>query len=348
MTVKFMKYKRLASNRGLGKLHSLWLGEDHLLVVESTGYSEEYTRYYLKDIQAIISRRSSRGKALNAVSGSLAAISLLAGIGGYGNGPSPAGIAAGIFAGFFLLLLIWNLFRGPTCRCLIRTSVGIDELPALDRIKSVRKVLKRLRPLIGRLQGEITTKEIVLLTDKAKDAPPTATAAAPAQRVAAAATPIPGSISSRRLDSLPKAVFLLLIADAGISFLQTIHNSKPLVTLSTFVGLTFLSLAIIVLVRRQAFPAASRAKWLTWGGLATMMSGSVIGYFFMIILNLNKFKGGFTTQDQIIDFYAAIEPSDHPTYAAFILTYAVITAVIGIAGMIALAREGCVSERRRQ
>ena len=82
MTVKFMKYKRLASNRGLGKLHSLWLAEDHLLVVESTGYSEEYTRYYLKDIQAIISRRSSRGKALNAVSGSLAAISLLAGIGG--------------------------------------------------------------------------------------------------------------------------------------------------------------------------------------------------------------------------------------------------------------------------
>src|SRR5262245_127100 len=32
---------------------SLWLGGDHLLVVESNGYSEKYRRFYFKDIQAL-------------------------------------------------------------------------------------------------------------------------------------------------------------------------------------------------------------------------------------------------------------------------------------------------------
>jgi hypothetical protein len=343
-----MNYKRLARSRGLGRFHSLWLGEDHLLAVEATGYSEEYTRYYLKDIQAIITRRSVWGKVLNAITGSLAALSLLTGIGAYEKGPSPVSITAGIFGGFFLILLLWNLFRGPTCYCQIRTSVGIDDLPALKRIKSVRKVLDRLRPQIGRLQGGITIKEIVELTGIAKGSPPAVFPAGPASKVADASPPVEGNISSPYRGSLAKAVFLLLIADAGISFLQTLHNSKPLVILSTFVGIAFLCLAIIVLVRRQAFPLASPAKWLTWGGLAAMMAGSVTGYFFMIFLNFNKFKGGFTTQDQIIDFYATIEPADHPTYATFILVYAVITAIIGIAGLIALGREGCIAERRSQ
>jgi hypothetical protein len=342
-----MKYKRLASSRcGLGKWHTLWLGDDHLLAVESNGYSEEYARYYLKDIQAIVTRRSSWGKVLNAVSGSLAAISLFAGIGGYENGPSPVSVTAAIFGGFFLLLLLWNLFRGPTCCCQIRTPVGIEKLPALDRTRSVRKVLNRLRPLIGQLQGGITRKEIIELTGKYMDTPPAVSSAALGLKGAGSAPPVAENTISPYRGGLHRAAFLLLIADAGLSLLQILHNSKALVILSTFVEIAFLFLAIIVLVKLQSRPAASLAKWMTWGGLATMVAGSVISYFFMIFLNIGKIKPG-TTQDQLFDFYAAIEPADHPSFATFLLAFAVVTAVIGIAGLIALGREQRSFERRR-
>ena len=40
---------------------NLWLGKDHLLLVESNGYSERYKRFYFKDIQALIIRKTKVG-----------------------------------------------------------------------------------------------------------------------------------------------------------------------------------------------------------------------------------------------------------------------------------------------
>ena len=64
----------------MGKWHTLWLGDDHLLAVQSTGYSEEYTRFYLKDIQAIVSRRTISGTVWNAFFGFVVVMSLIGGL----------------------------------------------------------------------------------------------------------------------------------------------------------------------------------------------------------------------------------------------------------------------------
>ena len=57
-------YQRLpGKRRTLGRWYTLWLGADHLLSVECTGYSEDYTRFYLGDIRGVISRRTGHGKA---------------------------------------------------------------------------------------------------------------------------------------------------------------------------------------------------------------------------------------------------------------------------------------------
>ncbi len=343
-----MKYKRLArSRRGLGKWHTLWLGEDHLLAVESTGYSEEYTRYYLKEIQAIITRRSAWGVVLNVIAGTFVAISLIAVIGSYENGPSPGNVTAGIFGGFFLLLLLWNLMSGPTCRCHVRTAVGVDELPALDRLWNVKKVMKMLRPLIGRLQGEITREEITILAGKAAAAPVAASPPAAPATKRTAVPPVTEKATSTYRGGMHLAAFLCLIANAGLALLRSLHNSKVLVYLSCFAGFSFLLLAVIAMIRQRGSLVASLARWLTWAGVTTMMAGSVIGYFFMIFLSIDKFKRGVTTQGQILDLYAAIQPAEHPPYAYFLIAYAVIAAVIGTAGLIALERKRRVAERRR-
>ena len=54
-------YRRLPG-RGRTPLgsHSLWIGEDHLLLVELRGFTETYRRFYFRDVQAIILRRTDR------------------------------------------------------------------------------------------------------------------------------------------------------------------------------------------------------------------------------------------------------------------------------------------------
>ncbi|HWI55617.1 MAG TPA: hypothetical protein VNZ22_00220, partial [Bacillota bacterium] len=39
---------------------SLWLGPDHLLCIETTGYTETYKRFYFRDIQAVLIRQTKR------------------------------------------------------------------------------------------------------------------------------------------------------------------------------------------------------------------------------------------------------------------------------------------------
>ena len=39
---------------------SLWLGKDHLLCVETTGYTETYKRFFFRDIQVLTLRRTYR------------------------------------------------------------------------------------------------------------------------------------------------------------------------------------------------------------------------------------------------------------------------------------------------
>ena len=55
---------------------SLWLGKDHLLCIDSNGYSETYKRFYFQDIQAVSIRLTQRRQVWNWVLGVPTAICL--------------------------------------------------------------------------------------------------------------------------------------------------------------------------------------------------------------------------------------------------------------------------------
>src|SRR4051794_25041567 len=56
-----IRYRKLPGHRrGLINGSSVWLGPDHLLLVKSQRFKEEYKRFYLRDIQAIAIARCSR------------------------------------------------------------------------------------------------------------------------------------------------------------------------------------------------------------------------------------------------------------------------------------------------
>jgi len=136
---------------------SLWLGHDHLLFIDSNGYTENYKRFYFRDIQAFTLGISKRRLVWNLVLGILTAICLMVWLADIFS-ISPTKSVGGIITGVLLTLLfavplLFNNLLGPTCSCQIKTAVQSEELPSLNRLRRARRVLARLRPFIIEAQG---------------------------------------------------------------------------------------------------------------------------------------------------------------------------------------------------
>ncbi len=68
--------------------------------------------------------------------------------------PFAAAVACTIAAGICFLLAAASFLRGPTCRCTLSTAVQTQDLPSLNRVRTARKVLARIRPFIEAAQRE--------------------------------------------------------------------------------------------------------------------------------------------------------------------------------------------------
>jgi hypothetical protein len=146
---------------------SLWLGKDHLLCVDSSGYTETYKRFYFRDIQAVIIMASKRRVIWNWVLGAPTAIFLmvlLSALPYTGSTGSSSNLGEIVFFAFlvfvFAVALLINIILGPSCICHLRTAVQTEELPSLNRVRRARKVLNHIRPFMVAAQGELSPEEI--------------------------------------------------------------------------------------------------------------------------------------------------------------------------------------------
>jgi hypothetical protein len=148
---------------------SLWLGTDHLLFVDSSGYTETYKRFYFRDIQAITTQQTERGRVWSIVLG-IAFIFFLFIIlftqpkgspAGWSGGEMAGEIVLGSFMAVIVLFLLINIALSPTCKTLLRTAVQTEELPSLCRVRQTRKVLEKIRPLIAAAQGGELSPETI-------------------------------------------------------------------------------------------------------------------------------------------------------------------------------------------
>lgn len=163
---------------------SLWLGHDHLLFIDSNGYTEIYKRFYFRDIQALTLVLTRRRLHWNWIWASVGVLGLLAWSAVVLANPpmSMAGlITGGSLALLFAVLLLANNLPGPTCICQIKTAVQAEELPPLGRLPRARRVVAQLRPLISAAQSQLVRPIPPNQTDAvaAGDATDTATAPAP-------------------------------------------------------------------------------------------------------------------------------------------------------------------------
>lgn len=135
---------------------TLWLGKDHLLRIDSKVFVENYKRFYYGDIQAIVTRKTAQGKILNILLGLLGGLFIFLAV-----QLGEIGLTVfGILAGLTLFSLLINWLRGPTCVCHLHTAVQTEKLPSLNRLRTTRKAMNRLRPLIEKAQGAITPEAL--------------------------------------------------------------------------------------------------------------------------------------------------------------------------------------------
>jgi len=165
----------------------IWLGKDHLLCVDSSGYTETYKRFYFRDIQAITMQQTNRGRSLNIILGIISAFFLIATLlaipdrvpASWSGGEQAKVIILGTATVIVISLLLINIFSGPTCKTQLRTAVQVENLPPLRRVRKTRKVLDQIRPLIVAAQGQLAAGEISARMQETISPAPSATVNAP-------------------------------------------------------------------------------------------------------------------------------------------------------------------------
>src|SRR5580698_5743486 len=148
-------YERLTRPAtSVGSYRTLWFAKDHLLLVNSTGYSEDYQRIQFSDIKGFFVIPSERRLAWNVpwiifalFSGVFLSNTLY-------SGGTP--VVSGTILALSLIFLVWNNIMGPSCIAFVVTGVQTAPLPSLVRRRKTRKVLARLQPLIAEVQVDMT------------------------------------------------------------------------------------------------------------------------------------------------------------------------------------------------
>jgi hypothetical protein len=132
----------------------LYLGSDHLLLVEQLVLVERYKRFYFRDIQAITRANSARWIVLSGTWGILAllltSVLLL---------HQPIATALGtIFVLLFGFASIHGVIRGPTCIVRLQTALQSHRIAPLERVREFHKAMERIEPLIRSAQAPETLR----------------------------------------------------------------------------------------------------------------------------------------------------------------------------------------------
>ncbi len=151
------RYRKLPGRRrGMFRGASVWLAADHVLLVKSLRFREEYKRYYLRDIQAIATASAPRFH-LSMRSIVLALVWLFVYlVAASAERFSGAHLTIYLWVVAALLTVTWAIVSAAfSCRCRIYTAVSSDDLPSVYRSWTARRFVAELEPSIAAAQGTL-------------------------------------------------------------------------------------------------------------------------------------------------------------------------------------------------
>jgi hypothetical protein len=335
MARKKKTYRRLPGNIWTRKYRffnyersSLWAGPDHVLHVQSTSFTEKYKRFYFEDIQAIVISRTATRRNANLVLGTVAGIFAALALAIWLYLPRPAIFGAGflgIQGGMFLLLMLFNTLLGPACVCRLYTAVQVEELGCLGRIRTAKKALRILRPLIESAQGAFTAE-----TPEIPDAPATVEASPHALADLAPAARQQTIRHDNGAIHLAMFGWLILCSISYATEQLFAGTAKNIVDILLSLGLIIL---IVLALRRQSgSDLPGRVKTITWVALTIQF----LAFFFA------STYGTIYAMQHIEEIPPMASPLgfhlDGPIYRGFCVTMAFLHAVLAVTGLILVGR----------
>jgi hypothetical protein len=271
------KYKRLpgrGSRRGgfvafsFSKC-SLYLGDDHVLAVDSTGFSEDYKRFYFSDIQAIITRRTRHWTTWSII---LALMIICSSMGALFLKVEALRIFFWSLSGTLLVFLLFNIFRGPTCICHMMTAVQQNQLPSLNRLRVAHKVIEMLRPDIERAQGRHIPEEVNIDQDERISHP-----MRPLRQPRARGREI------RHDDgTLHMMTFALILLDGILTGINLLHHTIVMATVSSLLTAGYCVCIVAALVKQRDSDIPGTIRTITWASLGFVCVSYFLSYILMV------------------------------------------------------------------
>jgi hypothetical protein len=313
MSDKNNPYRRLKGT-ALFESNRLYAGQDHLLSIRNHFFSEEYLRFYYRDIQAVLTRKTITGKVINICL--LIALSLFL---------LPAFLLSGGWVVFFsfiasiiFIFLAFNLMKGPTAICHIQTLVQTSRLMAIKRLRGAEKVISQIKPLIEESQGAIPQGYIKNQT--ADDS---------SYRV------IKGKSIELKHEkgTLHLILFSFLLLSTGLIILDIFSPNLFLSLLSGAINLGIGAILIISLRKQHRSDIYKTIKIMTWsiaGYLAIRYVFSYLLLLFVTVISPNIANNQYA----LFKKTASLAPLEHPWIMGIYFFFMFLTIGIGITGII--------------
>jgi hypothetical protein len=284
------EYRRLPGRgRTLLGSDTLWIGEDHLLLVELRGFTETYRRFYFRDVQAIILRRTDRAGTMGILLGLLGLVFLA-----FATGAGPVwNVVWGSVSGLLFLGLAVNVALGPSCHCVLRTALQTVRLRPLGRLRRARRVLERLRTHIELEQGALTPDERVARARAAAGEEGVAAAPSAAAPVVPPRPPVVGAERVTRHDTgrahETLAYALLFSAIVGVVPVLYFHITLSVALSVVFLGRMACLVAALARQHHSDLPASLKTfAWTAFGFEAAIVILGMVSGVVMVFRMLDS------------------------------------------------------------
>jgi hypothetical protein len=319
-------YRKLPGRlRGVIHGASVWAGSDHLLLVCSTRFREEYKRFFYRDIQAIAVAEDRRFPVPTPTI-LLAAIAIAAGIvtGRFAPRLAPFWwIPLAALAGAWLYVSI-----AQSCRCRIYTAVSGDELPSIYRRWTARRFLAAAEPLIAATQGSLEGN----WAEAAEERP-----AGPMERFAEEPAEALKPRAQRRVRSPASDLLIVSLFAAALGDTIAQLGTGAVRWLPSVFGLFEITAAVAVLVEYSRGRLAPAMRYLA---IATMILIAVLFYGETLTVGIMAGVTSARSQGSNITVVTPLLSG----YPAVRRMRAGVSAVLGLAGIVLSWKKSSLAE----
>ena len=256
------QYRKFPGSSGMLLKTKLWLGPDHVLRVRRSLFSEEYRRYYFRDIQAIVLiEKDSLALYFYVLAGMVA---LGAGLLLYNRHPAWAAVTGLLSA--FVAMLGW---QNQDCICALKTAVSNDVLRPLGRLRYARPAIALLREAVEAAQGAWTG-----------DAQP-----AGQESAARPEAPKAPEIPLRHEEGLVHVwLFALMLLAAAISAFESFQRSTALTLFNSVIGLAIMALVIFAAIKQRGTDLPRSVRRVVAASVVWLVASVGLGMFLGIVL----------------------------------------------------------------